>query len=148
MAEIRGACCVCFVKLNLFARPVHQEPGPVEFRHHRRGEGPERSAASHRFAAVAALGDALGLFITDLFSVVVGAERRRPALLFLPLVDSDALSGYCSVAKRPDDLHAEFELPDVLRLWDSLFADTERFAFLNYCCCAMLVYAFVVPYFV
>ncbi len=41
-------------------------------------------------------------------------------------------------------LSQEFELPDVLRLWDSLFADSQRFSFLNYCCCAMLVYDHVI----
>jgi hypothetical protein len=37
-------------------------------------------------------------------------------------------------------LSQEFELPDVLRLWDSLFADENRFEFLHYFCCAMLVH--------
>jgi len=36
-------------------------------------------------------------------------------------------------------LSQEFELPDVLRLWDSLFSDTKRFEFLIYVCCAMLL---------
>ena len=43
-------------------------------------------------------------------------------------------------------LSQEFELPEVLRLWDSLFADTnrvkfgnDRFEFLLYTCCSMLV---------
>ncbi|KYR01577.1 TBC1 domain family member 13 [Tieghemostelium lacteum] len=36
-------------------------------------------------------------------------------------------------------LSQEFELPDVLRLWDSLFSDPSRFDFLYYFCCAMLI---------
>lgn len=36
-------------------------------------------------------------------------------------------------------LSQEFELPEVMRLWDSLFADQNRFEFLLYCCCSMLV---------
>ena len=36
-------------------------------------------------------------------------------------------------------LSQEFEIPDVLRLWDSLFADEHRFEFLLYFCCAMLM---------
>lgn len=36
-------------------------------------------------------------------------------------------------------LSQEFELPDVLRLWDTLFSDTNRFELLRYCCCAMLM---------
>jgi len=37
-------------------------------------------------------------------------------------------------------LSQEFDLPDVLRLWDALFADAERFNLLYYCCMAMLQY--------
>jgi len=36
-------------------------------------------------------------------------------------------------------LSQEFELPDVLRLWDTLFSDPKRFDFLIYVCCAMLL---------
>lgn len=36
-------------------------------------------------------------------------------------------------------LSQEFELPDVLRLWDTLFSDTNRFELLKYCCCSMLM---------
>ena len=33
----------------------------------------------------------------------------------------------------------EFDLPDVLRLWDSLLADSRRFTFLNYFCATMVL---------
>lgn len=36
-------------------------------------------------------------------------------------------------------LSQEFILPDVIRLWDSLFSDPNRFDFLLYICCAMLI---------
>ncbi|XP_017300219.1 TBC1 domain family member 13 [Diaphorina citri] len=36
-------------------------------------------------------------------------------------------------------LSQEFPLPDVLRIWDSLFADELRFSFLNHICCAMIL---------
>jgi len=36
-------------------------------------------------------------------------------------------------------LSQEFELPDVLRLWDSFFADEKRFSYLLYMCAAMLI---------
>ncbi|KAJ0183732.1 hypothetical protein K1T71_000155 [Dendrolimus kikuchii] len=36
-------------------------------------------------------------------------------------------------------LSQEFSLPDVERLWDSLFADPQRFSFLIYVCCAMIL---------
>ncbi len=41
-------------------------------------------------------------------------------------------------------LSQEFELPDIFRLWDSFFADPNRFEFMSYFCCAMLVYAPIV----
>ncbi|XP_013144941.1 PREDICTED: TBC1 domain family member 13 isoform X2 [Papilio polytes] len=36
-------------------------------------------------------------------------------------------------------LSQEFSLPDVERIWDSLFADPHRFNFLIYICCAMIL---------
>lgn len=36
-------------------------------------------------------------------------------------------------------LSQEFPLPDVLRIWDSLFSDEQRFQFLIYICCAMIM---------
>ncbi|XP_053624634.1 TBC1 domain family member 13 isoform X2 [Plodia interpunctella] len=36
-------------------------------------------------------------------------------------------------------LSQEFSLPDVERIWDSLFADSDRFNFLIYICCAMIL---------
>lgn len=36
-------------------------------------------------------------------------------------------------------LSQEFPLPDVLRIWDSLFADPKRFSFLIHICCAMII---------
>ncbi|XP_043483431.1 TBC1 domain family member 13 isoform X2 [Leptopilina heterotoma] len=36
-------------------------------------------------------------------------------------------------------LSQEFPLPDVMRIWDSLFADEQRFDFLIHICCAMII---------
>lgn len=36
-------------------------------------------------------------------------------------------------------LAQEFSLPDVLRIWDSLFSDCSRFDFLLYICCSMVM---------
>ncbi|XP_025996040.1 TBC1 domain family member 13 isoform X1 [Solenopsis invicta] len=36
-------------------------------------------------------------------------------------------------------LSQEFPLPDVMRIWDSLFADENRFSFLIHICCAMIL---------
>jgi len=35
-------------------------------------------------------------------------------------------------------LSQEFDLPEVIQLWDCLFSDENRFQFLLYCCCAMI----------
>lgn len=37
-------------------------------------------------------------------------------------------------------LSQEFPLPDVVRIWDSIFSDENRFNFLIQVCCAMIVY--------
>lgn len=36
-------------------------------------------------------------------------------------------------------LSQEFLLPDVIRIWDTLFSDQDRFHFLILVCCAMLM---------
>lgn len=36
-------------------------------------------------------------------------------------------------------LSQEFPLPDVLRIWDTLFSDEKRFDFLIHICCAMIL---------
>lgn len=38
-------------------------------------------------------------------------------------------------------LSQEFPLPDVLRIWDTLFSDDNRFDFLIHICCAMIIIA-------
>lgn len=39
-------------------------------------------------------------------------------------------------------LSQEFLLPDVIRIWDTLFSDQDRFHFLILVCCAMLMWVF------
>ena len=36
-------------------------------------------------------------------------------------------------------LSQEFSIPDVIRLWDSLFADPDRFNYLNYVCVTVIL---------
>ena len=33
----------------------------------------------------------------------------------------------------------DFEMPNCIRLWDTLFADEERFSFLNYVCATVVL---------
>jgi len=66
------------------------------------------------------------------------------------LKEKDSQLWYCMHEKNVDPafysfrwitclLSQDFELPDILRCWDSLFADPRRFEFLLYVCCAMIV---------
>ena len=36
-------------------------------------------------------------------------------------------------------LSQEFQLPDVIALWDALFADTKTFDYLMHVCCSMIM---------
>lgn len=45
-------------------------------------------------------------------------------------------------------LSQEFPLPEVLHIWDFLFADEARFNFLIKVCCAMLLYVFIFAKFI
>lgn len=40
-------------------------------------------------------------------------------------------------------LSQEFPLPDVERIWDTLFSDSNRFQFLIHVCCAMVMLVFL-----
>ncbi len=73
----------------------------------------------------------------------LGREEIAPAVLQLPLDHPVALAGVSATwYARVFTLHWLFYFiytsADVFRLWDSLFADSKRFEFLIYICCAML----------
>jgi hypothetical protein len=58
------------------------------------------------------------------------ANRRRGEEVDGDEDDDDDKS--CSLGR-------EFDLPDTIRVWDSLFADPQRSEFVLYFCCAMLL---------
>lgn len=77
---------------------------------------------------------------------IVGNMRRLNLLfkeqdheLWLDLEDKKMNPQFYSFRWLTLLLSQEFELPEVLRLWDSLFADPERFNFFYCFCCAMLI---------
>jgi len=76
--------------------------------------------------------------------------RMQKFLMLLKIIDNSIYDLFENQKLKPEYyafrwltllLSQEFQLPDVLRIWDSLFADQERnFEFLLYICCAMVMY--------
>jgi hypothetical protein len=76
--------------------------------------------------------------------------RMQKFLMLLKITDNSIYDLFENQKLKPEYyafrwltllLSQEFQLPDVLRIWDSLFADQERnFQFLLYICCAMVMY--------
>jgi hypothetical protein len=76
--------------------------------------------------------------------------RMQKFLMLLKKLDNDIYELFEKQKLKPEFyafrwltllLSQEFQLPDVLRLWDSLFVDQEKnFEFLLYICCAMVMY--------
>jgi len=77
-------------------------------------------------------------------------ERMQRFLLLLKRIDNEIAELFETQTLKPEFyafrwltllLSQEFHLPDVLRIWDSLFADQgENFEFLLYICSAMVMY--------
>lgn len=65
-------------------------------------------------------------------------EKKDPPV-FNRLKDQGIFPQYYSFRWLTLLLSQEFPLPDVLRLWDSILADENRFDYLIYVCCAMIV---------
>lgn len=59
--------------------------------------------------------------------------------VYMRLQDQELRPQYYSFRWLTLLLSQEFPLPDVLRIWDSLLADEQRFSFLIYVCCAMII---------
>ncbi len=65
--------------------------------------------------------------------------RKVDPVLWQHMSDKDVDPRFYSFRWLTLLVSQEFELPDVLRLWDSFFADEDRFSFHLTFCCAMLV---------
>lgn len=65
--------------------------------------------------------------------------EKKDRLVFNRLKDQTIVPQYYSFRWISLLLSQEFDLPDVLRLWDSILADENRFDYLIYVCCAMIV---------
>nr|CAD7421604.1 unnamed protein product [Timema poppensis] len=65
--------------------------------------------------------------------------KSKDSAVWFRLHDQELYPQYYSFRWLTLLLSQEFPLPDVLRIWDSLFADEKRFEFLIYICCSMIM---------
>lgn len=65
--------------------------------------------------------------------------KKKDVTLWLKLEEQDLKPQFFAFRWLTLLLSQEFPLPDVLRIWDSLFADEKRFKFLICVACAMLI---------
>lgn len=63
----------------------------------------------------------------------------KDVAVFNRLKDQGIFPQYYSFRWLTLILSQEFPLPDVLRLWDSILSDENRFDYLIYVCCAMIL---------
>ncbi|RXM95784.1 Ral guanine nucleotide dissociation stimulator-like 1 [Acipenser ruthenus] len=77
--------------------------------------------------------------ITYKMESVYATLKQKDAELYLKLQEQNIKPQYFTFRWLTLLLSQEFLLPDVIRIWDSLFSDQERFDFLILVCCAMLV---------
>ncbi|XP_076352162.1 TBC1 domain family member 13 [Tachypleus tridentatus] len=77
----------------------------------------------------------IGSMMTKLFEML----QRYDYTLWLKLNQQEIRPQYFSFRWITLLLSQEFPLPDVIRIWDSLLADSSRFSFLIYVCCAMMI---------
>ncbi|MGH0155955.1 UNVERIFIED_CONTAM: hypothetical protein FKN15_030318 [Acipenser sinensis] len=77
--------------------------------------------------------------ITYKMESVYSTLKQKDAELYLKLQEQNIKPQYFTFRWLTLLLSQEFLLPDVIRIWDSLFSDQERFDFLILVCCAMLV---------
>lgn len=65
--------------------------------------------------------------------------KEKDVEVWTRLKDQELYPQYYSFRWLTLILSQEFPLPDVVRIWDSVFADEHRFDFLVRICCAMIV---------
>ncbi|XP_023556212.1 TBC1 domain family member 13 isoform X2 [Octodon degus] len=77
--------------------------------------------------------------ITYKMEKVYSTLKERDVELYLKLQEQNIRPQFFAFRWLTLLLSQEFLLPDVIRIWDSLFADDSRFDFLLLVCCAMLI---------
>ncbi|KAL1456690.1 hypothetical protein WDU94_001398 [Cyamophila willieti] len=109
----------------------------------------EHAEADCFFVFTNLMGEIRDFFIKSLDETESGINRMMSKLnQTTKQKDLEVWEKLCSIELHPQYysfrwltllLSQEFPLPDVLRIWDSLFADEARFSFLNHICCAMIL---------
>ena len=77
--------------------------------------------------------------IQAMMTKLMSTLKRGDPELHEQLIGKDIDPHYFSFRWITLLLSQEFFLPDLIELWDYLFSDSERFQFLYYMCCGMLV---------
>ncbi|CAH1394609.1 unnamed protein product [Nezara viridula] len=77
--------------------------------------------------------------INKLMERLCSELKRNDHEVYMRLQEQELRPQYYSFRWLTLLLSQEFPLPDVLRIWDSLLADTFRFSFLIFVCCAMII---------
>lgn len=77
--------------------------------------------------------------INSMMSKLTNQVRVNDPEIWLRLHQQELCPQYYSFRWLTLLLSQEFPLPDVMRIWDSLFADESRFNFLIHICCAMIL---------
>uniref|UniRef100_A0A4W4FVM0 Rab-GAP TBC domain-containing protein n=1 Tax=Electrophorus electricus TaxID=8005 RepID=A0A4W4FVM0_ELEEL len=77
--------------------------------------------------------------ITYKMESVFSMLKEKDVELYMKLQEQNIKPQYFTFRWLTLLLSQEFLLPDVIRIWDSLFSDQDRFDFLILVCCAMLI---------
>ncbi|XP_077399099.1 TBC1 domain family member 13 isoform X3 [Vanacampus margaritifer] len=77
--------------------------------------------------------------ITYKMESVYSMLKEKDQELYLKLLEQNIKPQYFTFRWLTLLLSQEFLLPDVIRIWDTLFSDQDRFHFLILVCCAMLI---------
>ncbi|XP_073975861.1 TBC1 domain family member 13 isoform X3 [Rhodnius prolixus] len=109
----------------------------------------EHAEADCFFAFTNLMGEIRDFFIKSLDEAECGINRLMNKLchelksndhsVYMKLQQQELKPQYYSFRWLTLLLSQEFPLPDVLRIWDSLLADPNRFSFLIHICCAMII---------
>ncbi|XP_050431940.1 TBC1 domain family member 13 [Adelges cooleyi] len=77
--------------------------------------------------------------IVSMMHKVTKKLKENDPVLHSYLINNEIHPQYYSFRWLTLMLSQEFSLPEVLRIWDSLFSDAQRFSFLIHICCAMII---------
>lgn len=141
-----------YAKLNSgqgYVQGMNEIIGPIYYVFSTNDEHAEFAEADCFWCFTALMGEIRDFFIKSLDESATGIREMMNKLsnmlekkdinVFNRLKEQGIVPQYYSFRWLSLLLSQEFDLPDVLRLWDSMLADEKRFEYLIYVCCAMIV---------